>query len=74
MAGFIIPAWGREQIKSIEPFERLRLLAGRTAIQGLPLNDPASYLELSLLPMFAWSRPKSWRDAAKAFSHLLARL
>lgn len=74
MAGFIVPTWGPGSVEPVPRFERLRVLAARTAIQGPPLNNPENYLDLSLLPMFTWSRPRTWETSADALGDLLARL
>jgi hypothetical protein len=74
LAGFIVPSWGADEMSVLPPVTRLEVLFSFSALQGITMNDPAAYLELSSLPMLSWSRPRSWSSARGSFGLLLEHL
>jgi hypothetical protein len=73
LAGWILLSWGENDIRSVPPAERLKvLLAGRAL--ALPEARPADLLDLIDRPMVVWRRPQGWKSARRAIDPLLRAL
>lgn len=73
LAGWIVPAWGPEDLQPVPPVARVPLLAGSSALRRPPA-DPARFFDLAGFPVLLWHRPRDWARMAASTELLLARL
>ena len=75
LRGWVFLAWAETlEVSPVAPGERLQRLLGHRMIKGLPPPEPRLMLELSALPAFQLSRPRSWGQLETAGSRLVDTL
>jgi hypothetical protein len=75
LRGWVMLAWGDSlELSLVSPGDRLHELLAHRMIKGLPPPKPGLLLELSALPAFRLSRPRSWAQLEIATSRLVDAL